>query len=219
MYVEAPLIFAAHQPNFLPYPGFWAKMDRADVFGLMPKAQFTKGDYQNRVKIGKDDNARWLSLPVTREFGCSIDQVRLAENCKLKKIVGPIRDTYSKYPFWKDYGDAICDLFLITGSRLYDVNRLYIIQLQTFLGIRKPLKQMPANTDNPSGDLARWAVNNECDTYLSGPGAKAYLNEEVFKDYNVKLIYTDTRIKEGFRTVSILTALFEYGPNWRAVLS
>jgi len=46
------MIFAAHQPNLLPYPGFWLKMDRADVFGLMPNAQFSKGDYMNRVQIG-----------------------------------------------------------------------------------------------------------------------------------------------------------------------
>lgn len=215
------MIFAAHQPNFLPYPGFWAKMDRADVFGLMLKAQFTKGDYQNRVKIGKDDNARWLTLPVTREFGCSIDQVRLSDNYNTKKIVGPLKDTYSSYRYWQDYGLEICDVIARAKPKdsLEGLNTSLLVLLRQWLGLTTLLTAMPANTDNPSEDLARWTRECNCDTYLSGPGAKVYLNEEVFKDYNVKLVYADTHIKEGFRTVSILTALFEYGPNWRVVLN
>ena len=38
-------IVACHQPNFLPWLGFFAKMAKADVFILLDDVQFTQGHH------------------------------------------------------------------------------------------------------------------------------------------------------------------------------
>jgi len=58
---------AIHQPNFLPWLGFFAKIAQADVWIVLDDAQFSRGSYTNRVRIaGGDGGADWLTLPVRR---------------------------------------------------------------------------------------------------------------------------------------------------------
>ena len=45
------MIVTIHQPNFAPWTGFFDKMTKADVFVLLDTVPFTKGGFQNRVRI------------------------------------------------------------------------------------------------------------------------------------------------------------------------
>ena len=99
--------FAAHQPNLLPYAGFWLKMDSADIFGLMPEAQFSKGDYTNRVLIGWEDKKQWLTLPVKQKLKQRISEVELSDEIRMDKVSKTIEQTYGKRRFWKDYGEKV----------------------------------------------------------------------------------------------------------------
>ena len=40
-----------HQPDLLPYSGFWFKMATSDTFVLSVHDQFQKHGYQRRVKM------------------------------------------------------------------------------------------------------------------------------------------------------------------------
>ena len=46
-------VVAIHQPNFLPWLGYFDKLARADVFVLLDDAQFPKkqGNATNRVRL------------------------------------------------------------------------------------------------------------------------------------------------------------------------
>ena len=45
------LIVSAHQPNFMPYLGFFDKMMKSDVFVIRDEVLFTKRDFHHRNKI------------------------------------------------------------------------------------------------------------------------------------------------------------------------
>ena len=63
-------VVACHQPNFLPWLGFFAKMARADVFVLLDDVQFTQGankhNWTTRVRILTANGPLWISVPVRR---------------------------------------------------------------------------------------------------------------------------------------------------------
>ena len=58
------MIVTIHQPNFAPWTGYFDKMTKADVFVLLDTVPFTKGGFQNRVKIKGPGGPQWLTIPV-----------------------------------------------------------------------------------------------------------------------------------------------------------
>ena len=58
------MIVAIHQPNYLPYLGFFDKMIKSDVFVIYDDAQFNKSDFQHRNRIRIYEGWKWLTVPV-----------------------------------------------------------------------------------------------------------------------------------------------------------
>ena len=51
------MIACVHQPNFLPWLGFFAKVAQSDIYVVMDNVQFTKNCWTNRVKIAGNGEA------------------------------------------------------------------------------------------------------------------------------------------------------------------
>ncbi len=62
-------LYSAHQPDLLPYSGFWSKMANADMFDLKIWDQFVHKGYQRRVKM----RDQWVTLPLVK--GSSTDPI------------------------------------------------------------------------------------------------------------------------------------------------
>src|SRR4030042_1735816 len=58
------MIVAIHQPNYLPWIGYFYKMMIADCFVLFDNAQFSKGSVINRNKIKGPAGAQYITVPV-----------------------------------------------------------------------------------------------------------------------------------------------------------
>src|SRR2546429_5666703 len=59
------MIVTIHQPNYLPYLGFFHKMANADVLVLYDTAQYSKQlGVHNRNRIKTPQGAQWLTVPV-----------------------------------------------------------------------------------------------------------------------------------------------------------
>ena len=56
------MIYAAHQPDLLPYSGFWYKVAKADVFDLKIWDQYVHKGYQRRVTM----RGTWVTLPLVK---------------------------------------------------------------------------------------------------------------------------------------------------------
>ena len=56
--------FSAHQPNYLPYLGFFDKIVRSDVFIIADITQFVRQDWQNRNRIKGPSGVFWLTVPI-----------------------------------------------------------------------------------------------------------------------------------------------------------
>ena len=63
------MLYSAHQPDLLPYSGFWFKMAHADVFDLKVWDQYVNRGYQRRVNM----RGRWANIPL--EPGSSTDSI------------------------------------------------------------------------------------------------------------------------------------------------
>ena len=79
------MIVSIHQPQYLPWLGYFHKAYEADVFIILDTVQFKKNDWQNRNRIQTSQEEQWLSVPVLHDFGQKILDVKI--NNQTKRII------------------------------------------------------------------------------------------------------------------------------------
>jgi len=215
-------IIAIHQPNFLPWLGFFYKMVKSDVFVFLDNVQFSKNSYQNRVKIKTPHGAVWLTVPVLHKFGQLTLEVKINNTEKWReKHLRTFEMNYKKAPFFKPIFDLLQEIyFKKEWELLVDFNTELILCISKYLGIKTEI--MRASLLNAGGKSTELLVNIlkelNASTYLSGKGGAKYQNEDVFKTIGIKLIYSNfehpnyPQLWEGFlEGLSIVDLLFNCG--------
>ena len=60
------MMVAAHQPAYLPWLGYLAKIAAADLFVVMDDLQYEAQNFQNRNRIKTGTGPAWITVPVER---------------------------------------------------------------------------------------------------------------------------------------------------------
>ncbi|MCJ7635391.1 WbqC family protein [Candidatus Bathyarchaeota archaeon] len=214
---------AIHQPNYIPYPGFFAKLALSDVFVIYDTAQFTRGDFinRNRIRGFAPNEYIWLTLPVgKRNFkGIAINQIEIAKDKVFKNHSKTIRSMYSKAPF---FDDEVCQCIATPHKNLADHNVFIIHFLVEKLRLRHPEIVLSSRLDisGKHGTEGILEITKALggDEYVSGAGGKAYLEEHLFKKESIKLSFLNyqtlryKQIQQGFlENMSIVDPIFNMG--------
>jgi hypothetical protein len=232
------LVMAAHQPNFLPYLGFFDKMARADVFVIRDEVLFSKADYHHRNRIRINDGSdghqsKWLTIPV-EDTGDYLAHVSIKRDVQQKKkfwnelMRHEIEVHYAKAPHFKEFFPGVRDILQSPDSGLVNFNLRFIRLLADSFGIKTPivmasnLKLKPEHyvESDASDDLARISKAVGATIYLSGAGGKGYLNHAPFDSQRIGVEYQDFHHPEyaqrypGFLpNMASIDALFCAGPE------
>ena len=67
---------SAHQPNFIPWVGFWHKLLHSNVFVITTGMQYVRRGFSNRVIMG--DNNSWATVPVRAGF-IAYDKIEITD--------------------------------------------------------------------------------------------------------------------------------------------
>lgn len=132
---------AIHQPNFLPWPGFFYKMAKSDIFVLLDNVQYEKNGPTNRTKIKTSRGKSWLTLPVSQKFPQTIKEIELVnfEN-ERNKILKTIELNYKKSKHFDFLFPEINNIFQKDWKRLSELNTELIKLLKEKLGIKTKLE-------------------------------------------------------------------------------
>jgi len=210
-----------HQPNFLPWVGFFHKMMMADVFVVLDKVQVPQGrSWASRTKVKSSKGWEWMTIPLARDGKQSYrDQVLRPAEEWADKIWRTIRWNYGAAPYWnylefdKWFEDAA------HWSSLADFNSCLIIWAMHALRIRTRLHFQGMEQPKEENPLYLCELYN-CPTYLSGQGAKKYNQPDRFKERGIKLAYQEFECPEYpqlwgefIPNLSILDLIFNCGPD------
>lgn len=181
---------AAHQPQFLPWPGFWAKADVVSHLVLMSGVQYDKGQVSNRVRL----DGQWMTLPVQHTLTSQLSEVRFDPR-HLRKITSTIRQTLMSGK--NKYGGRLERVITVleeTGSlgNLTTLNVALIECVADMLGIRARITHdsNPLIGEGKTARLEEFLIRNIPEsskgraTYLSGMGGKEYL--EAFSKFDTR---------------------------------
>lgn len=213
-----------HQPNFIPYLGFFNKFKNSDVFVLYDTAQYSKNDYHNRNSIKTSNGVVWLTIPVSVKLGDSIKDVLIADQSFRKRHLRSIELNYKKANFFDQVFPDIAKLYEGTETALLDFNIKF---LKYFFDIIDSQKKIVLTSQiNISSDVKSTAALIEilnkiaADSYISGAGARNYLDEKMFESSGIKLYWQDFHHPiyeqlwgDFLPNMSVLDALFNVGPN------
>lgn len=178
------MLVSVHQPNFLPWAGYWNKIIHSDAHLILINV---KPDYEhgNRVMVNKS----WMTLPVLRDTKDNYFEGVLLQDYKINrtKIIRTIEQNfYTKRNPFKNRLDPILEELNKTHFRLGALNLLLFGHVARILGIDIGKVHMPGCTLSGEGSkserLRKYIVDNVGPNfiYLSGMGAIDYMDEEEF---------------------------------------
>lgn len=225
------MIISVHQPQYLPWLGYFHKIYNSDAFVFLDNVQYKEREYQNRNRIRIKEGSMWLTVPVLKGDAPypNISDVRI-DNFQgwRERHWRAISVNYSHSPFFARYGGFFEDLYKKDWAFLVDLNIAIINYILDSLGIKKPIYfESKLNIKTMStGRIIDICKALKADTYLSGTGGKDYLDEKAFDTNGIKLVYQDFKHPEYSQRhtpfmpfMSAIDLLFNHGPDSLKILT
>ncbi len=185
---------AIHQPQYLPWVGYFDKMDQVDCFVILDHVQFKKNEWQNRNRIKTASGWQWLTVPVLHRFPQRISEVRVNNAAAWsRKHLQALISNYSGTPFFdvhRQFFETVCAR---EWTLLIDLNLETLSYLGEALGIRTKLISASSlalpERDRATGHLVAICRALEADAYLSGAGGRSYLELQRFEEAGVQVLF------------------------------
>jgi hypothetical protein len=216
------VIVAIHQPNYLPWLGYFHKIKMADVFIFLDHVQIPGKGLANKNYIkGKDGNKVLLTVPLKRLKGMHSSYNESVPDYAQqwqKEHLNKITDAYRKAPYFEQMFPLVESLLMMRYDNLSMMNMAIIKSICNQLGIHTQLRIASALSNNKlhknerNIDLVKQVGGN---IYLSGQGAKKYNDEAIFAHHEINMTYqsfevpTYNQIGEVFMAqLSVIDLLF-----------
>jgi len=189
-------VITIHQPNYMPWSGFFHKWMLADTFVILDTVQYHKNEWQNRNRIKTAQGEQWITVPVTYRFPQRIDEVGIMPGNWAKKQISSIEQAYAKSPYLAEYWQPIKDVLLQKHQYIADLNSALIQVMGQMLGCTAPLlraSDLPISHDDPTQRLIAITQHLNGNCYLSGSEGRNYLKTEPFLQAGISLMFQNVR--------------------------
>ena len=183
---------AIHQANYFPYPGFFHKINQADVFVIQDDVKFVNRT-TNRNKIISSSEYTWINVPIKKGHkSLPIMDVKINNEIPWGKInLKKICAGYNKAKFFHLYKDYFENLYKKEWNNIFDLNFETIKQVLRWLDIKVEIviESELRVSGQPTERLVKVCKKLGADTYISGIGGKRYLDEKLFEKNKIILKY------------------------------
>lgn len=184
-----------HQPDFMPYLGFFHRFLDADLYIVLDHVQFVYGSraWTHRDKIKTAAGEKWLTVSVNKPpRNTAINKVKLSiETNWQKNNLALLQENYSKAAYYSEIFPEIETLYAKQYDNLSEFNLGSIKMIMSLLDIEIPWvfssSLEPQGTKNAL--LVDLLKKVDATHYLSGIGAKDYFDPEPFKEANIHLVW------------------------------
>jgi len=223
------MIVAVHQPQYLPWLGYFDKIDKADVFVLLDTVQFKKNEWQNRNKIKTAQGWQWLTVPVLYRYPQLIHEVTINDNVNWQhKHRQAMVSNYKRAPYYEMLEDFLEGIFSHSWQSISQLNGEVVRRLATILGIDTPIyvaSDLGEFPQDPDERLVAIAKHFDAGTYLAGMGGRGYMNLDIYDKDGIEVIFQDfkhpvyTQLFGDFEPfMSVIDLIFNHGDNSLTIL-
>ena len=219
-------IVTIHQPSYFPWLGLLHKINKADCYIYMDEVQLSDSSFQHRnVFLTNSGIKKFLVVNISKKDykKKKISELNLSNTNWNKEHLVLLTEYYKKHPFFLEIFPYLEKFFNQPYSNLNEV--LYHSMKLTFKLLKietELIKMSNLNYDNSKtrGDLViELILRTEFNKYLSGKGAKEYMDMDEFKKNEISVEfqefnhprYNQRGVSDFIPGLSVLDLLFNEG--------
>ncbi|MBL7074886.1 WbqC family protein [candidate division KSB1 bacterium] len=224
---------AIHQPNYIPWLGYFYKMAKCDVFVFLDIVQYPRGQsFASRNKIKTSNGPIFLTIPVNIPKGyegkVKYTDVEFSDQIWKQKHLRTLELNYKRAKFFNEIFE-IYKKQLLSMDNLIELNINLIQAFADDLGIDVETIRL-SEILSEFGQKTRLIIDIcnklNANKYLSGTGGgKEYNDEKLLNDNGIELLYSDfihpvyPQLWGDFiPNLSIIDLIFNCGPDSRNYL-
>lgn len=184
------------QSNYIPWKGYFDMIASVDEFILYDDMQYTRRDWRNRNQIKTPQGVQWLTVPV-RVKGKYLQKIRETEIDGTEWAADhwkALAQNYRRAPHFDEIASWLEPLYVEASySHISQLNRNMIQAICDYLSIKTAITNswdytLAEGKTERLADLCAQAGGAE---YTSGPAAKDYLDEQIFKERGLTINWFD----------------------------
>lgn len=210
------MIVTIHQPDFMPWLGFFERWSYSDLFIVLDDVQFIRRGWQNRDKIPGNSETQWLTVPVKSkgQFFQKINEVQVNEaNNWQKDHLNTLTHIYGSAPNFDKIIKIIKTIYERDYTKLIDLNMHILRAFAEQLEIMTPCAfssnyKVEGSSTDKLVNLVKAAGGN---CYLTGQGSKTYLDECKFVNNGISVEWQEFEISNyhfpGFKANKELSTI------------
>jgi len=228
------MIVSIHQPNYLPWLGFFDKIKRSDLFVIFDDVQFPRGKkhFGHRNQIKTNTGTKWLTVPIKNKsdmvsFNDTIINYDIDWHYEHLRL---IELNYKDTPYFNDYYQDLETIIKREYKSLTELSTDLIRYFMAKLNIRTTIarsSELSKQDENGSDKIFSILENVNATDYLtgSGPGSQRYIDEGEFKKREINLHWQNYECKEYNQLfgdfipyLSVVDLLFNHGEKAEEVI-
>ena len=220
------MIVSINQPAYLPWLGYFDRIEVSDLHVVLDHVQFEKNSFVNRNRILGPAGPMWLTVPVRTkgQFGAvPISEIAVASDQRWqRKHLLSLRQAYSRAPFFERCEPVFAGWYDREWPTLIELLSTTTDFLRSELDICTPTVSSSTLglTKRKSELVLEICRKVGASVYLSGPLGRGYLQEEEFRSRGIHIRYHDfemPRYRQGGHDfvsgLSIVDLLVHAGPD------
>ena len=183
------------QPMYFPWVGMLEQIKLADHFVYYDDVQFARGFF-NRVQIKTRAGTSWLTVPLAGlKRGQLISEVQIDHQTDWKRShLDQLKQAYDGAPFRSDMLAVVEQVFSVPHQTLADLAQASmdaLVQYYPSVGAQKPFSSSSALgiAGASTQRLVDICLGLNADHYLTGHGARHYLDHQAFESRGVAVSY------------------------------
>lgn len=187
------------QPMLFPWVGLLEQLRLADVYVHYDDVQFSRGGFLNRVQIKGADGIHWMTVPLEdSHLGQRLDEVAPARRIDWRgKHLAMLRHAFARAPHRDEALALVERVYAQPHGSLADLTIASIEALGAYFELVDGTPRLRSSTLGVGGGSSErvLAVVRHLggDVYLTGHGARRYLDHELFERHGVRVEYMSYR--------------------------
>ena len=214
---------AIHQPQYIPWPAYFDKILKSDVFIFLDDVQFQK----NGLKTPQGKS--WMTLPVKHSFGQLINEVEIDSDKSKIKNLRSLQMNYASAPFFSEVYEIISSVMSEKNNSICTISIELIKNILSYFDYKGEVilsRDIPTNSKG-SNMILDLCLAVEAEQYLSGLGGLDYLVQRDFDQAGIEVKFQQFNLPEyrqnfpklGFiANLSILDLLFNEGKRSKEII-
>jgi hypothetical protein len=191
--LEKKFVFI-HQPDFLPWKGFFKKLKKSQLFVVLDDVKFNRRGWTNRDKILINSKPTWITIPVQNKgnYNEIIKNIKIDyKNNWTSKLFKILEHNYRKAPCFDSHYEFIKKIISDEHEYLIDLNMKLIKYVMNYFNIKNDtiFSSNLFIKEKKGFKILEILKQTNATNYITGIGSKDYLDENLLSQNNIKTEY------------------------------